>query len=383
MSSSANPPGSGYLFAEISAGAVRRNLERLRALLPASTALCPVVKDDAYGLGLDLLLPAIAASADRLAVATPEEALRLRRLGWDGPVLCFYSLSALGGGRGAIACARELIAAGITLSVVSAGEAELVARAAAVTAAAEVHLKVDTGMARAGVWHEEAAALLSAIAAEPRLSPSGVYTHFANADRADKSFAREQLRRFEAVIAAAAVPAGICRHAANSAAVMDLPESHLDMVRPGIAVYGYQPSAELARPLALEPCMRVVARLLQVKEVPAGTATGYGLEHVFERRSRIGLLPVGYGHGYLRALGNRARMRLGGHEVPVRGRVSMDQVVVDLTGLPEPRAGDEVEVVAAEPQAPNSLEALARLAGTIPYELTCAIGPRVERRLVD
>ncbi len=236
-------------------------------------------------------------------------------------------------------------------------------------------------MARAGVWYQEAARLLAIVGAEPRLRLSGLYTHLATADEADKSFAREQLRRFAEVTAAAGD--GLCRHAANSAALMDLPESHLDMVRPGISVYGYRPSAEVANPLPLEPCLRVTARLLQVKTVPAGTATGYGLEHTFERPARIGLVPVGYGDGYPRALGNRGQMRILGREVPVRGRVSMDQVVIELTEVPAARAGDEVEVVAADPAAPNSLERLARLAGTIPYELTCALGPRCRRRLVE
>ncbi len=366
---------SGYLTAEISAGAVRSNLERIRAQLSSATELCPVVKSDAYGLGLELLLPVVAPLADRLAVATPAEALTLRRLGWRGPVLGFFSVA---GHPDAPAVVRELVAAGVTLSVTAPAEAELLAGALAPGATAEVHLKLDTGMARSGVWHRDAAAAAAAIRAA-RLRLSGLYTHLATAGEPDSSFARRQLDRFRR--AAAAVGGdGVCLHVANSAALFALPDSHLDLVRPGLAIYGYRGSDDGP---SLAPCLRLTARLMQIKTVPAGTATGYGLEHTFERRSRIGLVAIGYADGYPWALGNRAVMRLGGRPAPVRGRISMDQTVIDLTELPSAAVGDEVEVIAAQPAAPNSVEALARLAGSVPYELLCRLGPRAERVLTD
>ncbi len=155
------------------------------------------------------------------------------------------------------------------------------------------------------------------------------------------------------------------------------------MVRPGIAVYGYRPSPAVRPEPPLEPCLRLVARLLQVKTVPAGTGAGYGLEHTFESESTVGLVPIGYADGYPRVLGGRSVVRVAGRVAPVCGRVSMDQITVDLSAVPEARVGDEVEIVAADPAAPNSLESLARLAGTIPYELTCRLGSRALRRLVD
>jgi alanine racemase len=176
---------------------------------------------------------------------------------------------------------------------------------------------------------------------------------------------------------------GLIRHAANSAATIDLPQSHFDMVRPGIALYGYQPSDAMHRKLPLRPALRLVGRLMQTKTLPAGSACGYGLTHTFRRDSVVGLVPIGYGDGYLRCLSNRASVRVAGRDVPVCGRVSMDQIIVDLTDAPAARVGDEAEVISNDPSTPHSVENLARLAGTIPYEITCRLGRRVKRVLVD
>ncbi|MCD6303773.1 MAG: alanine racemase, partial [Planctomycetes bacterium] len=173
--------------------------------------------------------------------------------------------------------------------------------------------------------------------------------------------------------------AGLCLHAANSAATIDLPETHLDMVRPGIAIYGYQPSDQMHAHLALRPAMRLTGRLMQKKTLPAGQSCGYGLTYTFTEPTPVGLVPVGYADGYLRSLSNRATMRIRGQDVPVRGRVAMDQVIVDLSAVPDAAIGDEVEIISNEPADPHSVENLARLCGTIPYELTCRLGNRARR----
>jgi len=164
---------------------------------------------------------------------------------------------------------------------------------------------------------------------------------------------------------------------------VDLPETHLEMVRPGIAVYGYQPSDEMHVRLPLQPCLRLTGRLMQVRPMPAGSRCGYGLRHTFERDSRVGLVPVGYADGYLRCLTNKTVMRVRGQLVPARGTISMDQTIVDLTDVPSAAVGDEVEIISPDPADPHSVENLARLAGTIPYEITCRLGDRVRRRLVE
>ena len=373
-----------YLTAEISASAVRHNVGLLRRCIPPGTALCAVVKADCYGHGLAPLLGLLEEAADCLAVTSPDEALELRRLGCGRPILMFFSACAHADGREQRDVLAELIARSVTLTVVAPAEVQAVAEVARqVGTEAAVHVKVDTGMGRSGVLPEAASTLIEQARRAAGVRLAGLYTHFATADEADKTFAREQLRRFRQVVEAAGGQPGLCLHAANSAATIDLPDSHLDMVRPGIALYGYQPSDAMHNKLPLRPALRLTGRLMQRKTLPAGSRCGYGLTHAFERDTPVGLVPVGYADGYMRCLSNRATMRIGGQDVPVCGRVSMDQVIVDLTGVPGAAVGDEVEILSSDPAAPHSVESLARLCGTIPYELTCRIGHRARRVLVD
>ncbi len=373
-----------YLTAQISASAVRANLQLLRQQLGPTARLCAVVKADCYGHGLKLLLPTISSQADMLAVAVPEEAVRLRTLGYRGPVLTFFSACGYAQGGELAEAQEELISAGVIQTVVDPQELPVIAQfARRLGAVAEVHVKVDTGMMRSGVPTASLSATLERIGSDPNLKLSGIYTHFATADEAEKTFARRQLEVFLQAVRTPGVPSGVVLHAANSAATIDLPESHLDMVRPGIALYGYQPSGEMQRRLPLRPALRLVGRLLQVKEVRAGDRCGYGLTHTFRRDGRVGRVPIGYGDGYLRSWSNRATVRIGGCDAPVRGRVSMDQIIVDLGDCPQAWPGDEVEIISSDPAAPHSVENLARLADTIPYEVTCRLGGRIERALVE
>ena len=373
-----------YLTAQISASAVLANLRLLRQQLGPATRLCAVVKADCYGHGLKLLLDTIASQADALAVATPEEAIRLRGLGYHGPVLAFFSACGYAQGGELAEAEEELISAGIIQTLVDPEEIAAIAPVARrLGTAAEVHIKVDTGMTRSGVAPKSLPAMLDRIRQEPSLKLSGIYTHFATADEADKTFCRRQLDLFLQSIRTVDLPAGVVLHAANSAATIDLPESHLDMVRPGIAIYGYQPSGEMQRRFPLRPALRLVGRLLQVRDVRGGSRCGYGLTYTFPRDGRMGRVPIGYGDGYLRCWSNRATVRIGGCDVPVCGRVSMDQIIVDLGSCPQARPGDEVEIMSSEPTAPHSVENLARLAETIPYEITCRLGGHMERVSVE
>ena len=373
-----------HLTAEISASAVRHNLALLRERVGPATRLCAVVKADAYGLGLPLLLDAICQQADALAVATAPEAIQLRELGCEKPVLMLFSAGACADGDGPASGLAELIRRRVTLTVVAPEELAAVAKAARRAGAeAAVHVKVDTGMGRSGVLPEDAPALVDRARREAGVRLEGLYTHFASADEADKSSARRQLARFLDVAERAGGRERLTLHAANSAAAIDLPEGRLDMVRPGIAVYGCQPSDQMHTKLPLRPALRLTGRLMQRKLLPAGHKCGYGLTYTFPAETPIGLVPVGYADGYPRDLSNRSVMRIRGRDVPVRGRVSMDQVIVELTAVPDAAVGDEVEVISNDPAAPHSVEALARLCGTIPYELTCRLGARARRVLVD
>jgi len=372
-----------YLTAEISSAAVEHNLTLLRQGLSPGTRLCAVVKADCYGHGQDLLWPVIGQQADCLGIATPDEAIHLRQQGYQRPILMFFSACAYSDGQELHNALEELIVQQVTLTVVSPAEVRAVAEAAKhVHAQAEVHVKIDTGMGRSGTWFSQLGELSDTCRQTPSVRLAGMYTHFATADEPDKALTREQLRRFLSAVDSAGGREGLTLHAANSAGTIDLPATHLDMVRPGIAVYGYQPSDAMHNRLPLLPALRLWGRLMQIKDVPNGSSCGYGLTYVFRRDSRVGLVPVGYGDGYFRSLSNRSSMRIRGRDVPIRGNVSMDQIIIDLTDVPDAQVGDIVEIISPDPAAPHSVENLARQAGTIPYEITCRLGRRVRRVLV-
>lgn len=365
-----------YLTASISGSAVEHNIAALRQLIGKAVKLCPVVKDDCYGHGMDVLYPVLAGLVDGFAVASPTEALKIRQYGYDGFILCFLSAY-----FDDFEVQEELVRRSITQTVMSKSALEAVQAAAGrAGGTALVHLKVDTGMGRLGVPTPQAAELIQIIQHMQGVELTGIYTHFATADDADKSGALDQLEDFKTVW-----PVGdnVIHHAANSAAIIDLPQTHFEMVRPGIAVYGCHPSTHLANRIDLKPCMSVNAKLIAVKHVRKGSRCGYGLTYEYTRDSRVGIVPIGYGDGYFRSLSNKAVVRINGQEAAVRGRVSMDQMTVDVTDIPGVQVGDEVEIISSDPTAPNCVENLARLADTIPYEITCHLGHNMRHVLVD
>lgn len=368
----------------ISRSAVEHNLQQLRRHAGDAVKLCAVVKADAYGHGIALLLDVLSRHSDMLAVATPAEALELRELGFQGPLLTFF-ISAPGDDVATVHRAlAELIQADVTLTAVSLDDLSHIEAAAAIAGPARVHVKIDTGMHRRGALAADTPAVLEAFRHTEVLRLCGIYTHFATADEADKRFTREQFGSFKELTADFSSKAGVMLHAASSAAAIDLPETHMDMIRPGIAIYGYSPSDQLQSRLDLKPCMQIVASIQEIKRVPRGARSGYGLSTTFERDTRIGIVPVGYADGYPRSHSNCSQVCVHGVPVDVRGRVSMDQIVIDLGDVPQAHVGDEVEIVSIDPAAPNSIENLARLADTIPYELTCRLnGPRTQRVAAD
>lgn len=375
---------SGILSARLSTAAVRHNVGELRRVVGPETEICAVVKANAYGHGLDHMVAALAPQVDGFAVTLASTALEVRALGWQGPILVFFRAAGFAGGGEVADLLEQVARAGVTVTVAGGEDLTLLeAVAPRLGRPIEAHLKVDTGMGRSGVLASAAPALVERLRQSTAVRLTGIYTQIASADSRDLSSARGQGVAFDKVLKAVDGVDELTVHAANSAATATLPELHYDMVRPGLALYGGYPSPEMDRPLDLRPVLRLAARLLEVKSVPAGSHTGYGLTHTFERDSRIGLVSVGYADGYPRALSGRATMGVRGVAVPVCGRVSMDQVVVDLTDVEFAQVGDEVEVIAADPDSPHGLERLAAAAGTVPYEIVCGLGPRVERRLVD
>lgn len=384
---------SPAVSAVIGLDAFRQNLQAIRRRIPPGTPVCPAVKANAYGHGVDLLLPVLEKEGiEALAVAQLEEAVQLRQLGWRRRVLCLGA--PLVGESPADRRERTdaAVAGGIEVTVSSHNELDLLSQAAArLCRKPLVHIKVDTGMGRMGVLASDASQFVLAAARRPELVIAGVYTHFATADEPDLAFAREQLTALltlRQTLLAARCPVQTF-HAANSAAIFRLPDASLDMVRPGLAIYGYWGSDPTGRPADLRPILRVVSRIVSVRDLPAGASIGYGRTFRTQRRSRIGVIPIGYADGYRRALSSAATMVLEARRssprqsVPVVGRVSMDLVSIDLTDVPDAQVGDPVTVVDNVPQAPNSVESIARQLGTIPYEVTCSIGPRVRRIVAD
>jgi alanine racemase len=372
-----------YLRAQVSLQAVRNNLAAIRARLPAGCKLCAVVKADAYGHGLKLLLETIAAGADALAVATAPEALEVRKLGYHGVLLATIACGAQAGGE-LFDTAAEAIRHDVQLTVTDLAEvAPLQRLAKKLNKQPQVHIKIDTGMGRSGVLPAGAPELVSAVNSASPLQLVGVYTHFAASDELDKTHAEGQFSLFLATLDKLGPLTGVIRHAANSAAIADMPYTALDMVRPGIAIYGYQPSDDVQHVLPLRPALRLTAPILHTKQLPAGATCGYGLDCRLTRDSRIGIVPGGYADGVSRRLSGRCPVGIDGQVAAVLGRISMDQIIVDLTDHHAAMVGTAVELISPDLNAPNGVTNLARLAETIPYEIICRLGRRTTYEAVE
>jgi len=364
-----------WAWAEIDLGAIEHNVSRLKALTPTGTSFMAVVKADGYGHGaVQVARAALQGGADRLGVATVDEALVIRGAGIEAPL---HILSE----PPADACGI-LIDHAITPTVTTREFALALGREAAHRGArAGYHLKVDTGMNRIGVRAEDAAEFVARLAGVPGLQLEGTFTHFATADvPGDWDFDR-QLERFLAALDAmrteGVAPGTV--HAANSPATILHPESHLDMVRCGIAIYGLHPAPSTRGLVELEPAMSVKARATCVKRIGLGDGVSYGLTYRAAAPTTIVTLPLGYADGVHRVLSNRMPVLIGGVRCPQVGRVCMDQLMVEAPRGVEPSFGDEAVLVGVQGGERIVLDELADLAGTINYELACAFGMRLPR----
>ena len=375
------------IWAEIDLQAVARNCRLVRSLIPAGTRFMAVVKANAYGHGsLAVARTALDNGADSLGVARLDEALQLRRAGIVAPVLIF--------GYTPLSCLTTLLDYDLIPTMASRDMAESFSgKCRQLGIRLPVHLKIDSGMGRLGInavpgpeesdpFQPRAREQALAVGRLPGLDFQGVYTHLAQADADDTSHARGQIHCFASLLQAVAAD-GLefsVRHAANSAAVLRLPPAHLDLVRPGLMLYGLSPRPEdEALTGQLSPAMTLKARVAQVKKVAPGFKISYGSTFTTERETQIATIPVGYADGFFRILSNAGYMLIHGQRARIAGRICMDQTMLDVGHIPDVRPGDEVVVFGRQGQSRISVDETARRCSTINYEIVSSLMDRVPR----
>jgi len=373
---------------EIHRGRLLANLTALRKRVGPRTLLCPVIKANAYGHGLLECAEILSPHVPFFAVQSLDEARKLQRAGVAPQILILGPIP-----RGSLPLAAK---AGFHITVSTHEALSILARAGRrLGRRIPIHLELETGTHRQGVPLEEIPAFATALAtARDVLELAGVSTHFANIeDTTNHTYARSQLRAYLAGLQRLE-KAGLrprLRHAACSAAAILFDETHFDLVRIGISLYGYWPSRETlvssrhrrVTHLKLQPVLSWKTHVTQLQDVPAGSCVGYGCSYRTTRPTRLALLPIGYWDGYDRGLSNVGRVLIRGREAPVRGRVCMNMTMVDVTDIPGVSLGDEVVLLGTQGRAEITAETLAQLTGTIPYEVLARINPTLPRVVVE
>ncbi len=359
--------------AEINLSAFEFNFNQVKKLVGDKTKIMAVVKANAYGHGaVEISKSAISLGADFLAVAIPEEGIELRENKIDVPILVFtppfehqielffkYNLTPT---IATIECAKKFNSFSEKFG-----------------SKIKCHIKVDTGMGRVGVNYKDAVEFVVKLHNDfKNLYIEGIYTHFATSDERDKSFAHLQFDRFLNVVKeiesyGIKIP---LKHCANSGAILDMPETYLDMVRPGVMLYGYYPSLEVLNKIELKPVMTLKSKISFLKEVEPGTSISYGCRFIAKEKTRIATIPIGYADGYRRSLTNVGKVEINGEIFPVVGTVTMDQIMVDVGLNTEVKVGDDVILFGSK-----NLTAwdVAKWLNTIPYEICCNVSSRVPR----
>lgn len=364
------------VYAEINLDAIVKNVDNLMALTKENTGALAVVKADGYGHGDVAVAKAVAQKVTGYAVATLDEAVNLRENGVKKPILVLgyvdpYEFDIL-------------VSYEITATVFDVETAQLLADAARVQKKqAHCHIKVDTGMRRIGLEPDEnGIAIVKQITALKELSADGIFTHFAASDETDKTSAEHQFKLFTD-FTGRLEKEGIhftYRHCANSAAVIDMPQVDLDMVRMGIAMYGMYPSDEVKKEkVELFPALDLKSHITMVKEIPAGEKVSYGGTFTTTRTTKLATVSVGYGDGYPRALSSKGYVLVRGQKAPIVGRVCMDQMMVDVTDIENVTRADIVTLIGKDGDAEITVEEIAALAGTFNYEFVCDLGKRIPR----
>jgi alanine racemase len=367
---SSHPWQGRPLWAEIDLDALADNVRLLKSQANGASLLA-VVKANAYGHGaVAVARAALAAGANRLGVISIDEGEQLRRAGITAPILVMGHIPA---GE-----ALRLADLSLTPSVVSDQAALALARVASERGIEmPVHLKVDTGLNRYGLPHSEAADMGRWLHDLAGIQVEGLFTHFASADERDKSYTMEQHRLFLSVAEQLNwVP---IRHVSNTAALLDMPDMSLEMVRPGLGIYGCYPSTHVKRSLPLRPVLSLKGRIARLTPLAPGESVSYGRTWKASRPSLIGLVMCGYADGLPRALSNRGSVLVRGRRAPIVGRMCMDMCMVDLSDIPDVAVDDEVVIIGRQGEQEISADEVAELCGTVSYEILCGISARVPR----
>ena len=362
-------------WAEIDLDAIESNVRAFRDYVKAPVELIAVVKANAYGHGAAQVgQAALRAGAARLAVHRLSEGIELRQAGIVAPVLLLGYTTPAG--------AQAVVQAGLTPSVISQEFARaLSGRALALGSRVPVHVKVDTGMGRYGLLPDEVLDFARLLLSLPGLRLEGIFTHFATADWLDLVHTRRQLRVFNDVLLALHL-AGMdvpLVHAANTAASLRLPEAHFNAIRPGLGLYGMPPSAEWAPAFPLRPALSLKSRVCRVRLLQQGSAIGYGRTFITQQPTRVALVSIGYGDGFQRAFSNKGFVLIRGQRARILGTVCMDQFMVDVSGIQGVQPDDEIVLLGRQGDQTIAAGEIAALIGTINYEITCSILPRVPR----
>ena len=365
------------LWAEIDLGAVLFNYRAIRRFVGPGVRMMAMVKSNAYGHGVTRIAQFLEeAGADCFGVANLEEALELQHAGISRAIVITGPITE---------CEVEhAVANNIQITVSPPEIIDLVEQEARdQQTTARLHLQVDIGMTRAGVPPDAATELAARIEVSDALDLVGVATHFPVAE--DAATSREQLRDFDTLCARLAdlelLPH--VRHVANTMGIFNVPESHHELVRPGIGLFGMYPDDALRPHVKLRPAMTVCTQIVYLRDVPPGTPVGYGHTHATNRHTTIATLPIGYADGFQRSLSNRAKVIVAGRYAPVVGNVSMDMLTIDVGHIPGLRIGMPVTIIGADGDAGISAEEHARDRGTIPYEVVCSVGKRVKRMYLN
>lgn len=370
-----NQVGYNRIFARIDMDNLRDNIMTMKGIVKKNMKVLVVIKADAYGHGAVEIAKRIDDISDYYGVATIDEAIELRKSGIDKPILIIGYTDSRDFER--------LLAYNITQAVYSYEECRLLSELACSKGCrAKVHVKVDTGMSRIGFQVSEEGINEAARLAELQgLDIEGIFTHYAKADETDKTSALEQKQKFKYFVGELENK-GISfaiKHIDNSAGAMELSDADFDMIRLGIVTYGLYPSEEVDKSVVIKPVMSLIAHVAHVKTVPPGTGVSYGWTYVTERETRIATVTVGYADGYPRAMSNIGRVIIRGQYARIIGRVCMDQIMIDVTDIPDVSVRDEVILIGEDNNIRISVEEIAEPAASFNYELVCNIARRVPR----